>query len=450
MYNEVSPTPKVRVQDHIPEPQSVEETGLTLSFLADLALKLVYYKSDMTSAEIAEALGLPFHKVMEPALVFLKRENLIEITGSNGFGESGYRWIVTDKGSKRAVQVLERDRYIGPAPVPLERYNDMVLRQSLGKLQVGPQDVREALSHLVLSDDMLDKIGPAVNSGRALFLYGPPGNGKTAIAEAIIRMLKGAVYIPYAVIVDGQIIRIYDEVNHKPIIHRPPDTTPRAKLPYNATHRAEPTDGNGQLDGRWVQIRRPEIIVGGELMMQSLDLIFDPISKTYDAPFQMKANMGLFVIDDFGRQAMRPQDLLNRWIVPLEERVDFLTLQTGKKIEIPFDQLTVFATNLDPRDLVDDAFLRRMRHKLKIDYPDEGTFHRILQRECTARGLDLPPQAFTRLLREHYSTQSRNLCACHPRDLLDQIFDITGYLGTEPALTDPLIDAACEGYFADI
>jgi hypothetical protein len=338
------------------------------------------------------------------------------------------------------VEALERNQYIGPAPVRLQRYNEMVTRQSLGDLHVQLEDVQAALSHLVLGKELFDRIGPAVNSGRSLFLYGPPGNGKTAIAQAIIRMLKGTVYIPYTIVVDGQIIRLFDEMNHRPQNNQP--TGARGRGPNN--HQ------NQRLDQRWIKIRRPEIIVGGELIMESLDLVYDPISKTYEAPFQMKANSGLFVIDDFGRQAMRPQDLLNRWIVPLEERVDYLTLQTGKKIEIPFDQLTVFATNLDPRDLVDDAFLRRIRHKLKVDFPSEEVYWQIMKRECQARSLDLPSDEFRYLMERHYRTQGRRLRACHPRDILEQIRDISTYQGTTPIVSKPMLDAACAGYFADI
>lgn len=427
-------------ESYIPEPQSIEETELTMSFLSNLALKLIYYKSELTSVQIAETLALPFGGVVDLVMQFLKRENLVEITGSRGFGETGYQWVITSKGSDRAVRALERDRYIGPAPVPLPRYSEMVRRQSMNDLRVGPAGVQEALSHLVLPQELFNKIGPAVNSGRALFLYGPPGNGKTAIATSIIRMLKGNVYLPYAIAVDGQIIRLYDAVNHVRV-DDPPD---------RSRNRRNNANGNGRLDRRWLKVRRPEIIVGGELIMESLDLAYDPISKTYEAPFQMKANTGLFVVDDFGRQTMRPQDLLNRWIVPLEERVDYLTLQTGQKIEIPFDQLTVFATNLDPRELVDDAFLRRIRHKLKVDFPDEGIFRKILQNECNTRNLDLQPEIFSYLMQRHYRTPDRNLRACHPRDILDQLRDISSYLGIQPTLSEQMIDAACEGYFADI
>jgi predicted ATPase with chaperone activity len=435
-----NPSASSLAERHIPEPRSVEDTELTERFIADLTLKLIYFKSDMSALQISEALALPFVGVMERILDFLKREELVEVTGSKGFGERGYQYVISGKGADRAAQALERDTYIGPAPVLLERYNEMVRLQTMGELRVGPADVRQALAHLTLSGELVNKIGPAVNSGRSLFLYGPPGNGKTVIAKGIIRMIKGHVYIPYTVIVDGQIIRVYDEMNHRPVEESPAGSQKRESGMASTT----------RTDPRWVKIHRPEIIVGGELTMRNLDLIFDPISKTYEAPLQMKANNGLFVIDDFGRQAMRPQDLLNRWIVPLELRIDYLTLQTGKKIETPFDELIVFSTNLDPRDLVDDAFLRRIRHKLLIDYPDEKIYYQIMQRECQVRGLELPPEAFVYLMQKHYIAADRNLRSCHPRDLLDQINDIAIYMGTKPALTKQLIDAACESYFAEI
>jgi hypothetical protein len=439
LENEGAPS-QVPIEQFIPRPNSLEETELSMGFLADLVLKLIYYKSDMTSVEIADELALPFRGVIERVLEFLKREEYVEVTGTRGFGERGFQWMISGKGSERAVQALDRDQYIGPAPVSLERYNEMVLRQSVGDLTVGPEDVQRALSHLVVAPQFINKVGPAVNSGRSFFLYGPPGNGKTVIAKSIVRMLKGTVYIPYTVMVDGQIIRLYDELNHR-LAEDSQDENQEGKVGLGNADRADP---------RWVKIRRPEIIVGGELTMRNLDLIFDPISKTYEAPFQMKANTGLFVIDDFGRQSMRPQDLLNRWIVPLELRVDFLTLQTGKKIEVPFDQLIVFSTNLDPRDLVDEAFLRRIRHKLKVDNPDEKTYYQIMQRECAAHNLELTPDTFVYLMQKHYISENRGLRCCHPRDIVDQIVDISTYFGARPALSKQLLDAACDSYFADL
>lgn len=453
------------IEEYIPEPRSLEETELPMGFLADLALKLLYYTSGLSGAEIAKQLALPFFGVMEPVMTFLKREELVGISGSKGYGDAGYQWVITSTGIERALQALERDRYIGPAPVPLERYNEMVLLQTLGDLIVGPEDVRQAVSHMVLTADTIDRLGPAVNSGRSLFLYGPAGNGKTTIAKSIIRMLKGNVYYPHTVIVDGQIVRVYDEINHQRVDDSQAGAESSLASQVGVSQTASrdkrapglgslPPDANKdsarRLDQRWIKIRRPEIVVGGELIMQSLDLIFDPISKTYDAPFQMKANTGLFVIDDFGRQAMRPQDLLNRWIVPLETRVDYLTLRTGKKIETPFDQLIVIATNLDPRDLVDDAFLRRIRHKLLLDFPDIGLYYKIWQRECAARDFEESAEAFDYLMETHYGVTDRRMRSCHPRDLLDSITDISGYMGVRPTLSRQMIDAACETYFSDI
>lgn len=419
------------------EPRTVEETGLNLGFLSDLALKTIYYAGEISAQQISEQTKLPFIGVLEQVLEFLKREELVSITGSVGFGERAYRYNISQKGIVRVREALERSQYSGPAPVTLEAYRRVVLSQALENVRVGPEDVRRALAHLVLNQEMLDRIGPAVNSARSLFLYGPPGNGKTTIASAITSMLKGDIYVPYSVAIGTHIIRVFDALNHRPI---------------EEDDKSAGTAGlrDRRRDRRWVRIKRPMIMVGGELTLETLDLIFDPTSKTYEAPFQMKANGGLFLIDDFGRQQVRPQDLLNRWIVPLETRVDFLTLQTGMKIEIPFQVLIVFSTNLDPKDLVDEAFLRRIRHKLQVGNPTEREYHEIFVRMCRQRKIEYDQAAFVYLLKEHYIKPRRELKAVHPRDILDQIIDIAHYRGIRPSLSKELVDQACTSYFVEL
>jgi predicted ATPase with chaperone activity len=282
---------------------------------------------------------------------------------------------------------------------------------------------------------MLAKIGPAVNSGRSIFLYGPPGNGKTTVAEVIGRLILGDdMWIPYAIDVDGQIIRVFDDVNH-----------------VLSEKGGAVKQGTGVVsDPRWVHIKRPMIMVGGELTLAGLDLVYDDTNKFYEAPFQVKSNGGMFLIDDFGRQQVRPRDLLNRWIVPLEKGVDFLTLHTGRKIEIPFYVLIVFSTNLDPRELVDDAFLRRIRHKIQIGDPSYDEFREIFKRVCDAKKVRYDEQALAYLLKEWYINHDRPLRAVHPRDLLNQLIDIASYFNQPPALTKELLDRAAASYFVKL
>jgi predicted ATPase with chaperone activity len=271
-----------------------------------------------------------------------------------------------------------------------------------------------------------------------MFLYGPPGNGKTTIAEAIGEMvLKNDMYIPYAVEVDGQIIKVYDEINHQAV-------------PSEDTNIGTGTLGSKRLDPRWVRIKRPVIMVGGELTLDGLDLKYDTNNKYYEAPFQMKANGGMFLIDDFGRQQVRPRDLLNRWIVPMEKNIDFLALHTGRKVEVPFAVLIVFSTNLPPRDLVDEAFLRRIRHKIEVTSPTFDGYREIFKKVCKSRQIPYDDNAVKYLLQEYYVKQKHKLRANHPRDLIDQIKDIADYLGKEPRLTKELIDQATDAYFVDL
>lgn len=416
------------------EPRSIEETGMSRGFLSDLALKTIYSVGELSGQDIAEQLRLPFSGVVEEALTFLKREQLVSITGSKGFDERAFRYSIASAGIERVREALNRSQYVGPAPVTLEAYQRVMRSQTIGDVVVSREQVQNALSHLVVNSKMLMKIGPAVNSGRSIFLFGPPGNGKTVIAKAMASMLGGEIVIPYAVEVDGQIIKVFDELNHQ------------AVEDLEASSRSE----GGRRDRRWIPIRRPVVVTGGELTLESLDLVYDDTSKFYEAPFQMKANGGMFLIDDFGRQQVRPRDLLNRWIVPLETRVDFLTLHTGKKVEIPFDQLIVFSTNIDPKALVDEAFLRRIRHKIEVGNPSEREFYDIFKRVAAERNVPFDQDGFMYLMREYYLKLKRELRAVHPRDIVDQIIDIAHYRGVEPALTEELIEQACSSYFVEI
>lgn len=414
-------------------PASLAETGLNMGFLADLALKLLYFEGYLAGSEVAERLRLPFTNVVQKVLDFLKRERFVEVKGSSSLRESTYQYAITSKGSERAQEVLERSKYVGPAPVPLESYTRAVLAQTIQRVFVSPETIRAELSHLVLPERLIQQIGPAVNSGRSIFLFGAPGNGKTAIAEAIARMvLKGRIFIPYALEVDGQVVQVFDLVNHRPV----PEEETVAQFP--------------DYDWRWVWIHRPAVMVGGELTLDRLDLVFSETSLYYEAPLQMKANGGMLLIDDFGRQQARPEDLLNRWIVPLEKRVDFLTLRTGRKIEVPFDVLIVFSTNLEPTELVDEAFLRRIRHKIEVKDPTYDQYREIFRRECEAKGIPYREEALIYLLQEYYLKPGRPLRACHPRDLLEELVNIARFTGQKPMLAKQLIDLAWDSYYVDL
>jgi predicted ATPase with chaperone activity len=422
-----------------PKPvDSIEDTGLTQGFLADMVLKILYFRGQITGFEAAGIIRLPFQTVLLSIMSFLKREQYCEVKGSGGLGPGSYQYVITSKGSARAREQLERTTYIGPAPVPWDDYVSAIRAQGTGRLRVNERMMRQALSHLVLNQEMFEKIGPAINSGKSIFLYGPPGNGKTTIAESIGRLILGDdMFIPFAVIVDGQIIKVYDEINH------------------HAVDEAERKGTTGSLestryDARWLRIKRPVIMVGGELTLDALDLIYHPANKFYEAPFQMKANGGMFLIDDFGRQQIRPRDLLNRWIVPMEKKVDFLALATGRKLEVPFEMLLVFSTNLPPRDLVDEAFLRRIRHKIEITSPSFEEYREIFKRICRHRNVPYEDQAIRYILQQYYVKASRKLRGNHPRDILDQVIDISSYLNIEPRLTKDLLDRAAGSYFVDL
>jgi len=415
-----------------PAPRSIEDTGLNLFFLADLALKIMYSEGNLTGLQVADRMKLPFASCVDQVLEWLKREQMAEVRGSGGFGEQAYQYVISAKGREKAREALERSQYAGAAPVPLTAYIKAMNKQSLKGFNVTQRTMRQALSHMVLSDRTFNQIGPAVNSGKSIFLYGPPGDGKTTIAEAVGKMILTIdLLIPYAVEVDGTIIKVFDEANHQ-------------RVADNQTSQIK------NRDPRWVKIKRPVIITGGELTLETLDLVWDEVHKYYEAPFQMKATGGMLLIDDFGRQQVRPRDLLNRWIVPLEKRVDYLTLHTGRKIEIPFDVLIVFSTNLAPRDLVDEAFLRRIRHKIEIGDPTFEEYREIFKRVAEVKKMQYDDRALAYLIQDYYIKPRRRLRAVHPRDLIEQMVDIARYLNVPMVITKDLIDRACEAYFVEL
>jgi predicted ATPase with chaperone activity len=423
-----------------------EELGIPQSLLTDVIFRLLFNEGEASVSRLAETMGIHV-RVVDNTLSHMKQEHLVEVTKAGSMGSLSFTYSLTEAGIKRARDAMERSQYVGRLPVSLEAYNKAILLQTKERRQISPHQVEAALSHLILPDNFHRRVGPPLNVGSSLFLYGPPGNGKTTVAQALARLLAedDPIWLPDAITVGGQIVRIHDPLVHEPLSQN--------DISMQMSYHSE-SNGNGKtdklkVDNRWRAFKRPAVMVGGELTMEALDLRYEPIAKIYEAPLQLKANGGMFLIDDFGRQQISPQELLNRWIVPLESGMDFLRLRSGQSLEVPFRQFIVFSTNLDPIDLVDGAFLRRIQMKVEVGGPTEKSFYQIFKMACQSFRVPFDKNGFLYLLQKWYREPQRTLQSVHPRDILKIIIAICEYERTEPALTIELIDEACSSYFVD-
>ncbi len=422
-------------------PSSWEETGLDLPFLFESVLRTIFSRGRMSAATLADEMALPF-TALNPVLQGMRRQSLIDIVGQQGnSGDASFVYEVKPpKGTAALQDALDKTSYVGPAPVPFADYAESVLAQTVKKIVVTRRSVRKAFEDLIISESAFNEIGPAINSAQSVFFFGYPGNGKTSIAERITRLMGDHVYIPHAVIANGQVIKVYDPILHTTVKEAEDLTAPAAGgdtiLKKGTAH-----------DPRYVKAKRPTIVVGGELTMPMLDLRYNATGKFYEAPLQMKANGGIFMIDDFGRQQVRAMDLLNRWIVPLEKKYDYLNTTQGTKIEVPFDVILIFSTNLDPTQLADEAFLRRIKFKIEVRDPDEEQYRQIWELVCNGRRVEHDASGIDYLINKWYKPTSRPFRMCQPRDILDQMISIAKYNMERVNFSPDLIDAACATYF---
>jgi len=412
-------------------PQTIEETGLPVTFLVELVAKTMFQFGLTRLTELSAQMCLA-GTVVEAVCQFMRRESLLEIA-RRGQHEADIEFDLTQAGRGRAADWLARNSYVGAAPVPLSVYTERVVAQSVVNLSFTAEQVQAAFADLVVPERLLDALGTAVNSGRPMLLYGAAGSGKTYLAQKLSRLVAGPVAIPHAIIVHGEVIRVFDAQCHRQLAL---DTAPRAAL-----------DNRARADSRWLLCDRPCIVSGGELTLEMLDLSFDGRAGYYEAPPHFKANNGLFIVDDLGRQVVTPRQLMNRWVVPMEHRQDHLMLRTGGKFTIPFDMVLVFSSNLRPDQLEDAAFLRRLGHKIAIEPLSPVNYARVFESACRTEGIAHDPFAFEELLLAYHAPQRRALLACYPRDLLHLIASRARYLGIDAELSPPLIDWAWQAYF---
>jgi hypothetical protein len=422
-------------------PETIADTGLTPESIIELLLKTFFVRGALSGQALVDSVCLPF-TIVDELLLALQHQRLIEVKRTAGAGRGGYIFDLTSAGSERAREAMAAGQYVGPAPVPLEYYRAWIEQQAIRNVQVTRERLVGAFDHLVLDQEFIESFGPAVNSGKSLFIFGDSGNGKTMIAEALARLLGKSFYLPYAVDIGGQVMVVYDPVYHRPV-------APHGDAGLGASDGPEWLRQVPEYDRRFARVERPVVLTGGELTLEQLDLQYDRDTKMYQAPFQVKANGGVLILDDFGRQRVPPRDLLNRWILPLEKRMDFLTLHTGAKFPVPFECLLIFATNLDPVDLVEEAFLRRIHYKVRAESPTRAQYEEIFRRCASANALVYEPEAVAHVYRDFYDARGIAPRGCHPRDLVDHICDIARFLEVEPALSYDLVDRACRSYFLD-
>jgi predicted ATPase with chaperone activity len=416
-----------------PVPETLEDTGLAPALVQQLILKMLYSRGDILGRELSETLGLKF-SLIEETIEFLKRQRFIEAKKSLGMGASTVLYALTDTGKNAARECMEGNQYAGPAPVPLAQYSEMVRRQKRADGWLTPEALQQAYSRMVVTPRLLAQIGPAVSSGNSFLIYGQPGNGKTFLAEALMNVDNSCVYVPHALDCQGTIVQVFD-----PLYHQPVEDTEALSVFSNGP----------QHDRRWIKCRRPFIVTGGELTLEMLDLSFNATSRIYDAPYQLKANNGIYLIDDFGRQQCTPAEVLNRWIVPMERRVDYLKFNSGGKITVPFEAFLIFSTNLNPEQLGDEAFLRRIQYKMLLRSPDEHEFSTIFRRFCESKSLIHPEELIGRFIDKHYRKARRPFRRCHPRDVLSHAIDLIHFEKLPFQLTDDLIDRAFESCFLE-